>query len=257
MSILDKIVADKRVEVAALKASNPMGSWKMPEVVPDDFVTALRSAPMGLIAEIKRKSPSAGIIREPFDPVAIAQGYEAAGASAISCLMDRAYFGGGEDDFRAVRAAVSLPMLYKEFVVDVWQIAHAQQLGASGVLLIAAVLSDLELRSFSVEVFERGMTPLVEVHDRKEMDRALQMGATCIGINNRNLKTFETTLEVTYALAREMPDEITLISESGIRTSEDVLALQQCGVQALLVGEQLLRQPCPREAVDNLMKEVS
>lgn len=257
MSILDKIVADKRVEVAALKVSNPMASWKMPEVVPDDFVTALRSAPMGLIAEIKRKSPSAGIIREPFDPVAIAQAYEAAGASAISCLMDGTYFGGGEDDFRAVRAAVSLPMLYKEFVVDAWQIAHAQLLGASGVLLIAAVLSDQELRSFSKEIFERGMTPLVEVHDREEMDRALQLGATCIGINNRNLKTFETTLEVTYTLAREMPDEITLISESGIRTSDDVLALQQYGVRALLVGEQLLRQPCPREAVINLMKKVS
>ncbi len=257
MSILDKIVADKRVEVAALKASNPMASWKMPDVGPEDFVTALRSVPMGLIAEIKRKSPSAGIIREPFDPVAIAQAYEAAGASAISCLMDGAYFGGGEDDFRAVRAAVSLPMLYKEFVVDALQIAHAQLLGASGVLLIAAVLSDQELRSFSKEIFERGMTPLVEVHDREEMDRALQLGATCIGINNRNLKTFETTLEVTYALAREMPDEITLISESGIRTSDDVLALQQCGVRALLVGEQLLRQPCPREAVVNLMKTVS
>ena len=257
MSILDKIVADKRVEVAALKASNPMASWKMPDVGPEDFVTALRSVPMGLIAEIKRKSPSAGIIREPFDLVAIAQAYEAAGASAISCLMDGAYFGGGEDDFRAVRAAVSLPMLYKEFVVDALQIAHAQLLGASGVLLIAAVLSDQELRSFSKEIFERGMTPLVEVHDREEMDRALQLGATCIGINNRNLKTFETTLEVTYALAREMPDEITLISESGIRTSDDVLALQQCGVRALLVGEQLLRQPCPREAVVNLMKTVS
>ena len=256
MSILDKIVADKRVEVAALKAADPVSSWSMPEEAPGNFVEAIRSVPMGLIAEVKRKSPSAGIIREPFDPVEIARSYESAGAAAISCLMDGAYFGGGASDFRAVRAAVSLPMLYKEFVIDPWQVAHAQKLGASAVLLIAAVLTDEELRSYSADIVQRNMTPLVEVHDREEMDRAMHIGATCVGINNRNLKTFETSLDVTYSLAHEVPDDLTLISESGIRTAEDVRALQQCGAHALLVGEQLLRQPCPREAVQELMKEV-
>ncbi len=256
MNILEQICADKRVELAARKKEVSLaGLQAQIETVMarPGFVDALRATPMGLIAEVKRKSPSAGIIREPFDPAGIAKEYEANGASAISCLMDHKYFGGGAEDFAEVRGAVGLPMLYKEFVVDPWQIVHAKIMGASAVLLIVGALSDEELGSFIKEIRAVGLQPLVEVHDREEMQRAIDAGSDCIGINNRNLKTFVTTLETTFELAAMAPAGCTLVSESGIKTPEDVLALKQAGAHALLVGESLLREPSPGVAAGNLL----
>lgn len=259
MNILEQIIADKRVEIARKKER---GSWPELEAravavpVRPDFVSALRAVPMGLIAEVKRRSPSAGLIRDPFDPVLIARSYERHNAQAISCLMDHKYFGGGEDDFLSVRQTISLPMLYKEFVVDPWQILHAKAMGASAVLLIAAALTDVELKSFIGRIRDLAMQPLVEVHDHDEMQRAIDVGSDCIGINNRNLKTFVTTLDVTFELAAMAPGNCTLVSESGIKTPEDVIQVQRAGAHAVLVGESLLREPDPGLAATDLMRMI-
>ncbi|MDA3873500.1 MAG: indole-3-glycerol phosphate synthase TrpC, partial [Kiritimatiellae bacterium] len=221
--------------------------------VPSAFVRALRSVPMGLIAEVKHRSPSAGVIREPFVPSDIARSYERAGAQAVSVLMDEPYFGGGEAHFREVREAVEMPMLYKEFVVEAWQVWHARALGASAVLLIAAALEDDELQRLMRVAAEARLDVLLEVHDADELDRALGLDARLIGINNRNLKTFETRLEHTLDLMPKVPESVTLISESGIRGPEDVARLRAGGVSGVLVGEHLLRQSNLESAVRELM----
>ncbi len=269
MNILDEIIANKRLEIEQpdyfqtlekvlediphLGKNAPPCSEKVPRVGKPDFIDALTSVPVGLIAEVKRQSPSAGPIREPFEPADIARAYEAAGAQAISCLMDSKYFGGGEEQWNEVRAATQLPMLYKEFVIDPRQIFHADALGASAVLLIVAALTDAELRSFIQLVEKSGMTPLVEVHTEEEMKRAVAADAKCIGINNRNLKTFETSIETTLALRELAPADGTLISESGIRTADDIRILKEARISAVLVGESLLRQPDLEVAAKNLM----
>ena len=269
MNILEEIIANKRQEIETtgyfqtlekkVEELPHVGNEdhccceKFPNLGKPDFITALKSAPIGLIAEVKRQSPSAGLIRDPFDPAQIVRTYEAAGAQAISCLMDRKYFGGGEEQWNAVREATSLPMLYKEFVIDPRQIFHAEALGASAVLLIAAALSDAELKKYIRLTEASGMTPLVEVHTEEEMKRAVDANARCIGINNRNLKTFETTLETTLTLCEQAPENCTLISESGIRTADDIRMLRESGISAVLVGESLLRRPDLGEAVKNLM----
>lgn len=259
MNILEQIIADKRIEIAEKKEAFPMKALRAQAAsAPDrpDFVAMVRSVSMGLIAEVKRRSPSAGVIRDPFDPATIAKEYEQRGAQAVSCLMDGKYFGGGAEDFHAVRDAISLPMLYKEFVVDPWQIFHARVMGASAVLLIVGALRDDELRTFTGWIRDVGLQPLVEVHDRDEMQRAIDAGADCIGINNRNLKTFETALETTFELQAMAPPGCTLISESGIKTAEDVLRLQEGGAHGILVGESLLRAPSPGKAAAALMHKV-
>lgn len=256
MNILEQICADKCVEIEERKKIKTLEQLQaeMAGIEPrPDFVKSLRSAPMGLIAEVKRRSPSAGVIRDPFSPSGIAQEYEANGAQAISCLMDHKYFGGGAEDFAEVRKAVGLPMLYKEFVVDSWQIAHAKTMGASAVLLIVGALTDAELVSFIAEIQALELQPLVEVHDREEMLRAIDSGADCIGINNRNLKTFVTSLDTTYELKEMAPPNCTLVSESGIKTPEDVAALKAAGAHAILVGESLLRESSPGAAASHLM----
>lgn len=270
MNILDEIIAHKRQEIETdgyfqaldqvLEKIPHVGSdahccdCELPDLSRPDFIAALQSAPIGLIAEVKRQSPSAGPIREPFNPAEIAAAYQAAGAQAVSCLMDARYFGGGEAQWNAVRAAVSLPMLYKEFVIDPRQIFHAEALGASAVLLIVAALNDRELARFIQITEASGMTPLVEVHTAEEMKRAVAAGAGCIGINNRNLKTFETKIETTLELRELAPANCTLISESGIRTADDLRRLQKAGISAVLVGESLLRQADLGAAVRSLMK---
>jgi indole-3-glycerol phosphate synthase len=269
MNVLDEIVAHKRREIETPGYFQALDDVidALPHVGSDcvdcdgaparppvpDFLSALRSAPIGLIAEVKRRSPSVGPIREPFDPAAIARAYEVAGAQAISCLMDAKYFGGGEAQWRAVRNAIRLPMLYKEFVIDPRQIFHAEALGASAVLLIVAALDETELKNFIRLIEASGMTPLVEVHTEEEMNRAVDAGAQCIGINNRNLKTFETQLETTLKLRELAPQGCTLISESGIRTANDVRVLREAGLHGILVGESLLRQSEIESAVRALM----
>lgn len=283
MNILDEIVENKRIEIEQPDYFQALEKVvdELPHVLPSDlsaeasakeggnscdecdgnpvrgrspdFIEALQSVPVGLIAEVKRRSPSAGPIRDPFDPAGIAKAYEAAGAQAVSCLMDKKYFGGGEGQWNEVRAATGLPMLYKEFVIDPRQIFHAEALGASAVLLIVAALSDAELKKYIRLTEASGMTPLVEVHTEEEMKRAVDAGADCIGINNRNLKTFETTLQTTLQLKELAPAGCTLISESAIHTADDIRTLRHAGMSAVLVGESLLRQPDIRQAVKNLM----
>ena len=256
MNILEEIIANKRREIETpgyFQILDPKTKKGARQEAPG-FIAALKAAPIGLIAEVKRKSPSAGPIREPFDPPAIACGYEAAGALAVSCLMDAKYFGGGEKLWNAVRTATSLPMLYKEFVIDPRQIFHAEALGASAVLLIVAALDAAELKKYIRMIAASGMTPLVEVHTEEEMKRAIAAGAECIGINNRNLKTFETKLETTLQLRKLAPKNCTLISESGIRAAADVKMLRDAGITAILVGESLLRQPDIETAVRALMQ---
>ena len=249
-------MADKRREIALRREQMSLREMERHAAKvadPAPFVDALRAVPMGLIAEVKRRSPSAGLIRTPFDPAVIARGYEEGGAQALSVLMDGPYFGGGEGDFRAVREAVMLPLLYKEFVLDPWQVAHARAIGASAVLLIVAALPAKTLSELHGLILKSGLTPLVEVHDRREMDAAIDLGARCIGINNRNLKTFATTLETTFALAERAPRGVCLVSESGIASAEDVVQVRAAGAHAVLVGEHLLRQRSVKRAVRNLM----
>ena len=256
MNILTEILAHKRIELAEWEQAWPLESLRKAAAAmaaPLPFASALRAAPMGLIAEAKRRSPSAAVIREPFDPAAIAAAYARAGAQAISVLMDRKYFAGGEDAFRAVRAAVSLPLLYKEFVVDSWQVWHARVLGSSAILLIAAALDDRELAGLLAECRGAGLEALVEVHNEPEIKRAVTLGAECIGVNNRDLKTFAVNLAATERLRPLAPPGVTFISESGIRSAADVARLKSAGVHAVLVGEHLLRQPDLEKAVRELM----
>lgn len=250
VNVLEEILARKRAEIARRRQA---GRPVPPASPPPPLAAALRAVPIGLIAEVKRRSPSAGVIRDPWNPVAVARAYCEAGAHAVSVLVDEADFGGGEADFRAVRAAIPLPMLYKEFVVDEWQIAHAAALGASAVLLIVAALDDAALRDFQRLALERGVEALVEVHDERELDRALAAGATLIGVNNRDLRTFRTDIATTLRLAPRVPPSVTLVSESGIRSAADVRRLQAAGAHAILVGEHLLRQPDVVRAVRRLM----
>jgi indole-3-glycerol phosphate synthase len=224
----------------------------VPRPVP--FREALLAAPLGLIAEIKRRSPSKGDIRAGLDPAEMARCYQQAGAQAISCLMDEPFFGGGEDDFRAARAACTLPMLYKEFVVDPWQVWHAASIGASAVLLIAAALKRSVLDDLIAAADDAGLEVLLEVHSREELLAVKDCPVACIGINNRNLKTFEVTLATTLSLLADVPEGVAVISESGIHGPDDVARLFEAGIQGLLVGEHLLRQADVAKAIQELMK---
>jgi indole-3-glycerol phosphate synthase len=258
MNILQEIVDAKRREVSDRVTLMPIEALQREALdlaAPLSFPAVFAGDGMGIIAEVKHRSPSAGIIRDPFEPAEIARAYEAGGAGAVSVLMDEPYFGGGEAQFREVRAAVDLPLLYKEFVIDPWQVWHARSLGASALLLIAAVLSDQELKELMAEAEEAGLAVLLEVHDQAELERALKLEAPVIGINNRDLKTFHTTLETTLELAEQVPEEQVLISESGIRSREDIVKLSAAGVNGVLVGEHFLRQPDIRKAVEAMRPE--
>lgn len=256
MNILDQILADKRERIAELKVGCSMDYLKSVahlRVKRAGLAARLRVAPMGLIAEVKRKSPSAGTLRDPFEPGRIAERYQAAGAQAISVLMDEKYFGGGITDMAKVRDATSVPLLYKEFVVDEWQVWQAASVGASAVLLIAAALDGRELKDFLGMCDEAGLEALVEVHNEHEMKRAVEARATCIGVNNRDLRTFDVSLGTSLSLAGLAPEECTLVSESGIKTAGDIQQLREAGYHAVLVGEHLLRQDDIEAAVRELM----
>jgi indole-3-glycerol phosphate synthase len=250
-------VAHKRQEIAARRQQAPVETLReraLQREAPAPFEAALRAAPIGLIAEVKHKSPSAGVIRDPFEPAVIARMYQRAGAQAISVLMDERYFGGGEAHFQAVRQSVALPLLYKEFVVDPWQIWHAASLGASAILLIAGVLDRPALEDFVEECRAARLEPLVETHDRDDMLKITGLPIRCVGINNRDLRTFTVALETTLRLKEMAPDGSTVISESGIHSADDVLRLRQAGIHAVLVGEHFLRAADPERAVRGLMR---
>jgi indole-3-glycerol phosphate synthase len=256
-NILDQIVASKRREVAAAKqrvAADELRARVADAPPVRDFAAALATAgEVSLLAEVKKASPSKGVIRADFDAVAIAQTYERHGARAISVLTDEPFFQGSLDDLRAVRAAVQLPVLRKDFIIDRYQLLEARAAGADAVLLIAECLDDCQLRGLHNDAIELGMTPLVELYEPKNLPRVLEAGATVIGINNRDLRTFEVDLEHTVRLAAQIPDESIVVGESGIRTAADVARLAAAGVDAILVGESLMSSADIGAAVDALL----
>ncbi|WP_438432360.1 indole-3-glycerol phosphate synthase TrpC [Gorillibacterium sp. sgz500922] len=258
---LDRIRATKEKEVRelAVRFDRREAERAIAQLPPcrgfAEALTEKRRRPVGLIAEVKKASPSKGLIRSDFDPVAIARAYEAAGADCLSVLTDRDYFQGGVEYLKAARAAVQLPVLRKDFLIDERQIYEARLIGADAVLLIAAMLADAELQRFAMLAAELGMDALVEVHDRSELERVLALEAEpkLIGINNRNLHTFETDLATTAELAALVPPSRFLVSESGIAGPADIVRLNGDGAQAVLVGEHFMRQADIGQAVADLM----
>ncbi|GIW88133.1 MAG: indole-3-glycerol phosphate synthase [Isosphaeraceae bacterium] len=245
-TILDQIVASKRREVAVARARMPLEELEA-QAVEAPPVRSFREAlvgpgPIRLIAEVKKASPSAGVIREDFDPVAIARAYQASGAACLSVLTDAPYFQGHLSHLARVRAAVVLPVLRKDFLIDEYQVVEARVAGADCVLLIAEILDEERLPRLLARARALGMDALVELHDAEQLDRVLAAGADLVGINNRDLRTFETDLEHTLRLRERVPAEVVLVSESGIRDRRDLERLEAAGVDAVLVGEALMRQ---------------
>jgi len=249
-NVLTEILAAKTEHVVARKRLISQGEIELlatGATEPRGFIGALRGAAADgrfpLIAEMKRRSPSGGDIRPGFDPAAIARDYQAAGAACLSVLTDEPYFGGHEGDMPAVRTAVPLPILRKDFMIDPYQIAESRAFGADCILLIVAALDDTQLTELLVETRQWKMDALVEVHDEDELDRALTLDATLIGINNRNLKTLKTDLAVFERLAPRVPADRLLVAESGLRNAADLRRMTAARAGAFLVGESLLRQP--------------
>jgi len=255
--ILDQIVARKKLEVAACRDRVPTaaleGRLSVAPAVRDFFGALAAPGPIKLIAEFKRKSPSAGEIRPGAAIEEVVRGYAAAGASCLSILTDGPGFGGSLVDLETARIAVPLPVLRKEFVVDRYQVIEARAHGADAVLLIAECLDDCHLRSLYREILDLGMTPLVELHDPENLPRVLDLGATLVGINNRDLQSMTTDLDTVLRLREQVPDEVLLVAESGIKTRADVQRLEAAGIAAMLVGESLLKQPDPGKAAAALL----
>ncbi|HLX96905.1 MAG TPA: indole-3-glycerol phosphate synthase TrpC [Verrucomicrobiae bacterium] len=254
MNILDEIVEQKKIEAAKLPArliaAGDLRDAMLEHGERRDFLAALRKPGQGgmaLIAEVKKASPSAGVICKDFDPVRIAREYEAAGASCLSVLTDETFFQGSLEHLRQIREAVKLPLLRKDFIIDERQLLEAIEWGADAVLLIVAILTDAQLAKFHSLAAEAGLAALVEVHDEAELDRVLKMGANLIGVNNRDLKTFKVDLATTEKLATKLfslpatRHASLLVAESGIHTRADVERLKKCGAGAVLVGESLMR----------------
>ncbi len=262
-NILEEIVWHKEQEVERLRDRTPLLQLrKLVEKVepPRDFLGALQQSKIkpALIAEVKKASPSKGVIREDFEPVAIAKAYEQGGASCLSVLTDQKFFQGSFENLSLVREAVDLPLLCKEFIIYPYQIYLARSKGADAVLLIAAVLSDQDLQYFVKIAQNLGMTPLIEVHTLAELDRVLPLeGVTLVGINNRDLKKFSVNLQTTcqiLEMRRSTLQErnILVVSESGLHTSVDLNLVKEAGANAVLIGESLLRKPDPTEAIRSL-----
>jgi len=268
MNILETIVEQKKREVALLPArliaAGDLRDAMLEHGERRNFLAALKNprvGKVGLIAEVKKASPSMGVICPNFDPVRIAKEYEAAGASCLSVLTDEKFFQGSLDYLRQIRAAVKLPLLRKDFIIDERQILEAIEWGADAILLIVAILTDAQLEKFHTLATEAGLAVLVEVHDAEELERALKISPALLGVNNRNLKTFKVDLATTEVLAAKMedsglklaktsapfsilnsPSSILLVAESGIHTRADVQRVQACGAGAILVGESLVKQ---------------
>ena len=257
--ILTQICGDKRDHVAARKQSHPLSVVEQAarEMGPArGFATSLKSVvddgKYGLIAEIKKASPSKGVIRDDFDPVEIARSYEKNGAACLSVLTDKDFFQGDEHYLRAARNAVNLPVLRKDFMIDPWQIFESRAMGADAILLIAAALSDAQMSELYHAAQQAGCDVLVEVHTEEELERAVNLNAELIGINNRNLHTFETSLNTTLALAEKVPGDRMIVTESGIHTPEDVKLMRKNGINAFLVGEAFMRAEDPGAALKSL-----
>lgn len=261
-TILDKIVAKKRDEVAAAKRSTPTSELHaaLPDAPPArDFLAPLASerprdgGPIKLIAEVKKASPSAGLIRADFDPVAIAQTYADHGASCISCLTDEPHFKGSLDYLKAIRAAVDRPVLRKDFLIDEHQVIEARVAGADAVLLIAECLAPSQLAELHSLAAELGMTALVELYDPANLPAVLACDPKLVGVNNRDLHTMTVDLQHCVRLRAEVPDEVIFVGESGVKTHAHAAGLRDAGIDAMLVGESLMRQPEIGPAVDALL----
>jgi indole-3-glycerol phosphate synthase len=250
--ILNKILATKREEIAkasAIKSLKEIHEEALAQPEPRDFVGNLAKKDAAnlpaVIAEIKKASPSKGVIREDFNPAEIAKSYEQAGAACLSVLTDEQYFQGSAAYLKQARDACSLPVLRKDFMIDPYQVVEARAMGADCILLIAAALELKQMQLLEDVSHELGMAVLVEVHNQKELDLALELGTPLVGINNRNLRTFDVTLQTTLDLLKNLPDDRFVITESGIFTAEDVALMRDNNVNGFLVGEAFMRQPDP------------
>lgn len=254
--ILDRILERKRFEVETARKREPMESLRARISGPRrGFEAALRSAtPPAIIAEIKKASPSKGVIREHFEPALHARQYEHAGATCLSVLTDETFFQGSLSHLAAAHSACKLPLLRKDFTIDAYQIVEAKAWGADAVLLIVAALESGVLRELSSCAASEEMDVLVEVHDEYELDAAIAVGARIVGINNRDLRTFETSLDVTRRLAPRIPDGILIVAESGIRAAADIHQLRASGAHAFLVGEHLMAAENPGTALASLVR---
>ncbi|MFP4417704.1 MAG: indole-3-glycerol phosphate synthase TrpC [Chitinivibrionales bacterium] len=250
-SILDTIIEHKKTEIHALRSHRSTFTGRTDQKRP--FLEKLNIKPrLAVIAEVKKASPSKGLIRADFDPVAIAQEYQKAEASAVSVLTDERFFQGHENYLTAVRQSIDLPVLRKDFIIDPLQVEHTASLNADAMLLIAAALSDGQMQELFAAALEMDLMPLVEIHSGHELDRVMRLEPQLIGINNRNLRTFETNIETTLELLPAIPPGVTVVSESGIFSSNDTGPLIEAGASAVLVGESLMRA----DDVSGLIKEL-
>ena len=254
--ILNKIIATKHEEVAAARGVKSMAQLEAEiaqQGAPRDFVAAIRqkieNGQSAVIAEIKRASPSKGVIRADFRPADIARSYAEHGAACLSVLTDHQYFQGAPEYLQAARAACTLPVLRKDFLIDAYQVAEARAMGADAILLIAAALDLPQMQTLERQAMDYGMAVLVEVHDGLELEAALQLQTPLLGINNRNLRTFEVSLETTLGLLPRIPAERIVVTESGILSRGDVIRMRENDVHAFLVGEAFMRAPEPGEAL--------
>jgi indole-3-glycerol phosphate synthase len=259
MNKLDQICATTREEVArrkTLRSINDLDRAAATQSAPRGFhiaLTAHAKTGYALIAEIKKASPSKGLIRADFDPPAHAKAYQSGGAACLSVLTDAPYFQGHEDYLIAARAACDLPVLRKDFMVDPWQVAEARSIGADAILVIVAALDDAMMAELEAAAIERGMDVLVEVHDAKELDRALRLKSRLIGVNNRDLRDFSVDFARTYELVGKAPADVTFVAESGLTSHADLTAMSAHGVRTFLVGESLMRNPDVESATRALL----
>ena len=263
-TILDRIIARKRQEVADRQAKRSIEELQamlkdqgQTRGFSDRLIAQAATQTSAVIAEIKRASPSKGLLRADFQPALHAKQYEQAGASCLSVLTDQDFFQGSDDDLKAARGACSLPVIRKDFMVDPYQIIESRALGADCILLIVAALNDTDLKSLHETALSVGLDVLIEVHDERELRRALELDNRLIGINNRNLHTFETKLDVTLDLLDQIPDDRLLITESGILQAKDVELMHAHGVYGFLVGEAFMRQPDPGVALTGLFQDLT
>ena len=253
--ILDKIVNEKKLQLKKEMSEISIEGWKQRVSRPGlhktiDFYNALKKdKQISIIAEVKKASPSKGIIKEDFNPLEIAKKYSEEKVQAISVLTEKNFFLGDEDYLVKIRQNVALPILRKDFIIDLWQVYQSRCLGADAILLIVSILNDEELKKFQIVAEILGMQCLVEVHDREELERALESGAKIIGINNRNLKTFEVDLKTTEKLMNYIPHDRVVVSESGIQTQDDMRYLKDLGVNAVLIGETFMRADSINEKI--------